>query len=59
MRRRTHSGARVFRPSTEPVAEVRSTPAQISAASPVGPGGPPIEAASGAKRELSVAKGDQ
>jgi len=41
----------------KPVAEVQRTPVQISVASPVGPGGRPIEAASGAKHELSVAKG--
>jgi general secretion pathway protein D len=41
----------------KPVAEVSSTPVQITVASPVGAGGRPIEAASGAKHELSVAKG--
>jgi len=40
-----------------PVTEGQSTPVQISVASPVGPGGRPIEAAAGAKHELSVAKG--
>jgi general secretion pathway protein D len=41
----------------KPVAEAPSTPVQISVASPVGPGGRPIEAALGARHELSVAKG--
>jgi hypothetical protein len=41
----------------KPVAEAPSTPVQISVASPVGPGGRPIEATTGAKHELSVAKG--
>jgi general secretion pathway protein D len=41
----------------KPVAEVQRTPVQISVASPVGPGGRPIEAATGAKHELSVARG--
>ena len=40
----------------KPVAEGPSTPVQISVASPVGPGGRPIDAALGAKHELSVAK---
>ena len=43
----------------KPVAEGPSTPVQISVASPVGPGGRPIEAATGAKHEISVAKGAQ
>jgi general secretion pathway protein D len=43
----------------KPVAEGPSTPVQVSVASPVGPGGRPIEAATGAKHELSVAKGAQ
>ena len=41
----------------KPVAEAPSTPVQISVASPVGPGGRPIEAALGAKHELAVTKG--
>ncbi|MGB5082389.1 MAG: cohesin domain-containing protein, partial [Burkholderiales bacterium] len=41
----------------KPVAEVQNTPVQISVASPVGPGGRRIEAAAGAKHEVSVARG--
>jgi general secretion pathway protein D len=41
----------------KPIAETQSTPVQISVASPVGQGGRPIEAATGAKHDLSVAKG--
>jgi len=41
----------------KPVAEAPSTPVQISVASPVGPGGRPIEATTGAKHELAVTKG--
>jgi general secretion pathway protein D len=41
----------------KPIAEAQSTPVQISVASPVGQGGRPIEATTGAKHDLSVAKG--
>jgi general secretion pathway protein D len=41
----------------KPIAETQSTPVQLSVASPVGQGGRPIEAATGAKHDLSVAKG--
>jgi general secretion pathway protein D len=41
----------------KPIAETPSTPVQISVASPVGQGGRPIEAATGAKHDLAVSKG--
>jgi len=47
----------LFAVTFRPVEEVQSTPVQISVASPIGTGGRPIEAASGAKYEVSVAKG--
>jgi general secretion pathway protein D len=40
----------------KPIGETPRTPVQISVASPVGPGGRPIDAAQGAKHEVSVAK---